>query len=74
MEEFRSLATKFRDVIQLVLLGAAQTDEQAGEAEIITREVLGEGMKILRLPSSLLTKEGKESGMLNWFLEQVEGQ
>jgi nitrogen regulatory protein PII-like uncharacterized protein len=72
-EEFRSLAEEHRTEIDVVLLGAAQTDEQAAVAQTTVDEVWGEGkMKVLRLPASLLTDQGKESGMLKWFLEHLE--
>jgi len=71
--EFRALAQQHKDSIELVLLGAAQTDGQATAARQVVDEVWGQGgMRILRLPGALLTEEGKKGGMLRWFLEQVE--
>ncbi|KZO94465.1 hypothetical protein CALVIDRAFT_565537 [Calocera viscosa TUFC12733] len=82
-EEFETYAKDEKDKIDFVLLGAAQTDEQVANAKRIVASVWGkakeskddpgEGKWVLRLPPSLLTKEGKEGGMLRWFLEQVEG-
>lgn len=89
-EEFEALAVQHREEIQLVLLGAAQTDEQAAVARSVVSEIWGlaeeeqgraqggdgdgdrdGGMRFLRLPAELLTEEGKNGGMLRWFLERV---
>jgi len=70
--EFESLAIAEKDKFDLVLLGAAQTDPEVENAKRIVNEVFGQDkMRVVRLPPSLLTKEGKEGGMLRWFLEQV---
>lgn len=70
--EFRELAEAHKADIKLVLLGAAQDDGQAEVARSVVKEVLGPDMRVIRLPGSLLTKEGKAGGMLAWFLEQLE--
>ncbi len=74
LEEFRTLAELHNSEIQVVLLGAAQTDEQVQAAKGIVSKILGEGgVQVLRLPPSLLTPEGKRGGMMRWFLEHMDG-
>ncbi|KIM26573.1 hypothetical protein M408DRAFT_330528 [Serendipita vermifera MAFF 305830] len=70
--EFRELAEAHKAEIDLVLLGAAQNDEQAKVARSIVEEVFGSEMRVIRLPGSLLTEEGKRGGMLAWFLQELE--
>ena len=71
MEELQSLVEMHRDLIELVILGAAQTEEQVEEATEISKKTLGD-IKVLKLPGSLIKKGGKEGGMPKWFLDQVE--
>ena len=74
LEEFHSLAEQHKSEIQVVVLGAAQTDEQVKAAKDIVDTVWdNHGMQVLRVPPSLLTIEGKRGGMMRWFLEHVEG-
>jgi hypothetical protein len=73
LDEFRTLAFLHKETIGLVVLGAAQTDEEAGRAQDVVDGIWGEGkMRLLRLPGSLLTEEGKNGGMLQWFLKEFE--
>ena len=74
LEELRMLAELHKSEIQVVLLGAAQTDEQVQAAKGIVSKIWGEGgVQVLRLPPSLLTPEGKSGGMMRWFLEHMDG-
>ncbi|DBA72189.1 TPA: hypothetical protein ACH3X2_010590 [Trebouxia sp. C0005] len=74
LEEFRTLAELHKSEIQVVVLGAAQTAEQVQAAKGVVSKVWGEGgVHVLRLPSSLLTPEGKTGGMMRWFLEHMDG-
>ncbi|KZT54844.1 hypothetical protein CALCODRAFT_499351 [Calocera cornea HHB12733] len=82
-DEFEEYAKEQKEKIDFVLLGAAQTDDQVANAKTIVASVWGkakeskdepgEGLWVLRIPTSLLTKEGKEGGFIKFFLEQVEG-
>ncbi len=74
IEEFQKLAEEHKVEVQVVLLGAAQTDEQVKDAKKVVSKVWGEGrIQVLRLPPSLLTTEGKRGGMMRWFLEHMDG-
>lgn len=73
-EEFKILAAQHKAEIQVVLLGAAQTDTQVKAAKEVISETWGHhGVQVLRLPPSLLTSEGKNGGMMRWFLEHMDG-
>lgn len=74
LQEFQELARQHKPHIQLVVLGAAQTDEQVLAAKQVVSQVWeGAHMEVLRIPSKLLTPEGKSGGMMRWFLEHAEG-
>lgn len=73
LEEFRALAEQHQADVNAVVLGAAQTDEQVKNAKSVVNEVWAGKMEVLRIPSKLLTPEGKSGGMMRWFLEHIEG-
>ena len=74
LHEFQELAQQHKPHIQLVVLGAAQTDEQVLAAKQVVSQVWeGAQMEVLRIPPKLLTPEGKSGGMMRWFLEHAEG-
>ncbi len=74
-QEFRNLANAHKREVDTVVLGAAQTNEQAQAAKEVIRQVWENGkVHVLRIPASLLTTEGmKGGGMMRWFLEHMEG-
>lgn len=73
-QEFERLARRHREEVDTVVLGAAQTDEQVQAAKDVVYQVWqGHKVQVLRIPTSLLTPEGKRGGMMRWFLEHMEG-
>lgn len=73
-QEFRELAEQHKADIHLVVLGAAQTDEQVAAAKQVIHQIWEDGhIDVLRIPPKLLTTEGKSGGMMRWFLEHAEG-
>lgn len=73
-QQFQELAEQHKGNIQLILLGAALTDEQVAAAKQTVSQVWKDcRMEVLRIPPKLLTLEGKNGGMMRWFLEHAEG-
>ena len=73
-QEFQHLANDHKQEIHAVVIGAAQTDEQVQAAKQVVSQVWKDGsVQVLRIPTSLLTPEGKRGGMMRWFLEHMEG-
>ena len=73
LDEFRALAQQHRADINVVVLGAAQTAEQVASAKGVIKQVWAEKMEVLRIPPKLLTPDGRNGGMMRWFLEHIDG-
>lgn len=74
LQEFQDLAIEHKQQLDAIVLGAAQTDEQVASAKIVISQVWkANTVQTLRIPPSLLTPEGKQGGMMRWFLEHMEG-
>ena len=74
LQKFQELAQQHKAHIQLIVLGAAQSDEQVVAAKQVVSQVWSQGgVDVLRIPPKLLTLEGKNGGMMRWFLEHAEG-
>lgn len=72
LDTFRQLASKNKAAINMVLLGAAQTDNEVDVAKTIVVEVLGHDMPVLKLSLALLIEEVQDGGILRRFLHEVD--
>ena len=71
---FQTIAQHHKADIQVVVLGAEQTEEDVAAARSMTLRIWSENqVPVLRLPPRLLTIEGRRGGMMRWFLEHMEG-
>ena len=74
LDDFQTVAQHHKADIQVVVLGAQQTEEDVTTARSMVLQVWGENqVPVLRLPSRLQTIEGQRGGMMRWFLEHMEG-
>ena len=74
LDDVRTLAHHHKADIQVVLLGASHSEDQAAAATLVMQQIWTETtVQLLKMPTKLATPEGKRGGMMRWFLEHIEG-
>jgi len=82
LNEFERCANAEKGKVDWILLGPMTTDQDEAAARQIVANVwggvknrkdeLGPGKWVLRIPASMMNKQGQEGGMVEWVGAQVE--